>query len=171
MKKTQTHIMYGFVTGLIMIAINAAMVVGKLSFNPKTQWIGLIAYAVFLGGLIMNAMAFSKANNEDITFGQAFSSCFKATAIIAIVCTAWALLSLVIFPNMETEMIELTRRKLIEQGKVSEDQIETIMSMTRKMFKVSLIAGAVFGTMILGALFSLIAAAVAKKNPQPVYEG
>lgn len=163
--------MYGFITGLIMIVISAAMVATKMNLDPKMQWIGSTGYLVFFVGLIMNAMAFSKANNQDITFGQAFSSCFKASAIVALVVTAWALLSLVVFPNMERDMLEMTHQKLTEQGKLSEEQIETAMGWTKKLFKVSMIAGAVFMTMFVGALFSLIAAAVAKKNPRPVHQG
>lgn len=163
--------MYGFITGLIMIVIRAAMVTTKMNLDPKMQWIGSIAYVVFLIGLLMNASAFSKANNLDVTFGQAFSSCFKASAIVALVVTAWSLLSLVIFPNLERDMLEMTHQELIKQGKLSEEQIETAMGWTKKLFKVSTIAGVVFLTMFVGALFSLIAAAVAKKNPKPAYQG
>ncbi len=169
MKKTQTHMPYGFIIGLILVVINAVMVVTKMNLNPKMQWIGFVGYAFFLGGLIMNASAFSKANDTDITFGQAFGSCFKASAIVAIVLTAWVLLSIFIFPNMIPDMLEMARTKMAEGGKLSEEQIEMAMSYTRKSFKLLMIAGTVFGTLIMGAIFSLIAAAVAKKNPRTAY--
>ena len=171
MERKQTHIMYGLIIGLLMVVLNAVMVVTKMNLNPKMQYIGFIGYAIFLVGLIMNASAYSKANNADVTFGQAFGSCFKASAIVAIVVTVWAVASTYIFPSMIPDMIEMTRAKMVEQGKLSEEQIEMAMNITRKSFKLFMIAGAVFGTMIMGAIFSLIAAAVAKKNPQPIYQG
>ena len=169
MERKQTHIPYGFIIGLILVVINAVMVVTKMNLDPSKQFIGFIGYAVFLGGLIMNANAYSKANSQDVTFGQAFGSCFKASAIVAILVTAWALLSMFIFPNMVPDMLEMARQKMEEQGKLSGEQIDMAMEYTRKSFKILLIAGAVFGTLIMGAIFSLIAAAIAKKNPRPAY--
>lgn len=160
---------FGFIIGLILIVINAVMVVTKMNLDPKMQWMGFVGYAFFLGGLIMNAAAFSKANDQDITFGQAFGSCFKATAIVTILLTAWGLISTLIFPNMVPDLLEMVHNKMLEGGKMSEEQVDTAMEFTRKSFKLFMIAGTVFGTLAMGALFSLIAAATAKKNPRPVF--
>lgn len=167
MQKKQTHLTYGLVIGLAMIVVNAVLLVTKLNTNPL---LGFLGFAVFIAGIIMNAIAYSKANDADITFGQAFSSCFKATAIVAIVTVAWSLISLMIFPNMMEESIEKARLDMVSKGQMSEEQIEMALGYTRKFFKPLMIAGALFGTLFAGAIFSLIGAAVAKKNPKPVYE-
>ena len=168
MNKKQTHLAYGFITGLVTVVISAVLLVTKMNTNKYLSFIG---FAVFLVGIIMNGIAFSKANNADVTFGQVFGSCFKATAIVALVSVAWAVISIFVFPNMVDENIDKARADMVAQGKMSEEQIEMAMGMTKKFFKPLMIGGAVFGTLLFGVIFSLIGAAVAKKNPQPVYQG
>ncbi len=161
-KKVQTHIPYGFITALAMIVLFAILEVAKLSENKGVQFIGWI---VFLGGLILNARAFSKANDADITFGQAFGSCFKASAIIAIVLFAWTFIMFMVFPSMETRILDKAQEGMMN-GKMSEEQVDKAMTMTRKFFKIFAAGGTLIFTLIEGAIFSLIAAAIAKKQPR-----
>jgi len=167
MQRKQTHLTYGLIIGIAMIVVNAILLVTKLNTNPV---LGMLGFVVFLVGIIMNGMAYSKANDADITFGQAFSSCFKATAVVALITVAWSLISLMIFPNMMEDAIEKARADMLAKGQLPEEQIEVALGYTRKFFKPLMIAGALFGTLFAGAIFSLIGAAIAKKNPQPVYE-
>jgi energy-coupling factor transporter transmembrane protein EcfT len=160
--RTQTHIAYGFITALAMIIVGAVFQVAKLSTKPGIQY---IPFAVMLVGLILNAQAYSKANNADITFGQAFGSSFKATAIIAIVFVAWSFIALMIWPEIYDQAIEKVQLDL-EKKHMSEEQIDATLGMTKKFFKPFMAAGALFGTLFFGAIFSLIAAAIAKKNPR-----
>jgi hypothetical protein len=161
-KKTQTHITYGFVTGLAMVIVGAILEVTRLSDKPAIQWLGML---IMLGGLIMNAQAYSKANNADITFGNAFGSCFKATAIIALVSVVWMLIAFMVFPGMEARLLEKAQNDMMDK-KMSEEQIDMAMKFTRKNFKLFGVAGALFGSLFFGAIFSLIAAAIAKKKPR-----
>lgn len=171
MERKQTHFIYGFIIGLIMVVINAVMVVTKINLDPALASIGYLGFAIFLAGIIMNANAFSKANHADVTFGQVFGSGFKATAIVTIIVTLWAVASTYIFPSMIPDMLEMAHDKMVKQGKLSDEQIEMAMNFTRKSFKTFMISGTMIMSLILGAIFSLIAAAVAKKNPQPISQG
>lgn len=161
-KKKQTHIAYGFITGLAMIIVSAIIEVSRLGDNKALQWLGMV---IMLIGLILNAQAYSKANDADVTFGQVFGSCFKATAIIALLMIAWGLIAFMVFPGMETRILEKAQEGMMN-GKMSEEQADKAMEMTRKYFKVFAVAGALFGTLIQGAICSLIAAAIAKKKPR-----
>ena len=168
MERKQTHMPYGFITAIAMVIVNVILMLTKMNMNPALQWLGFV---VFLVGIIMNSMAYSKANDANVTFGQVFGSNFKATAIIAIVTIAWGFISLYVFPNMMDDAVEQARAKMAEKGNMSDEQIETALGYTRKFFKPLMVAGALFGTLFFGAIFSLIGAAVAKKNPQQVYPG
>jgi hypothetical protein len=161
-KKKQTHIVYGFITGLAMIIVSAIIEVAKLGDNAALQWLSMV---IMLIGLILNAQAYSKANDADITFGNAFGSCFKATAIIALLMIAWGFIVFSVFPGMEARMLEKAQEQM-SKGNVSEEQADKAMEMTRKYFKVFAVAGALFGTLLQGAICSLIAAAIAKKKPR-----
>lgn len=162
-KKNQTHIAYGVVTALAMIIIGVILEVTKLSYKPGLKYVSILA---FLIGIILNAQAFSKANAADITFGQAFSSCFKMTAIIAIIMFVWSFIVIMIFPNMLEQSLEQARTEMANNPKLSEEQVDMAMNITRKYFKPLLHAGALFGTLFMGLIFSLIAAAIAKKAPR-----
>ncbi|MBS1615962.1 MAG: DUF4199 domain-containing protein [Bacteroidetes bacterium] len=163
-KQKQTHIMYGFLTSLALIILFVAFEVTGLSEHKGVQFIG---WAVMLAGLILNAFAFTKANQAEVTFGQVFGSCFKATAIITIVMVIWSMLMFQIFPGMEPKMLDKAREGMSAQKGMTDEQIEKGMAMTQKYFKVFIAAGALFGTLIEGLIFSLIAAAIAKKKPKP----
>jgi hypothetical protein len=161
MKLNQTHFKYGLITALAMIVVNVALYVSDMSFRPGAQYIGFIP---LLAGLILNAQAFSKANAHYVTFGKVFGSGFKATALIILVLLGWSILATyVIFPEMKTKSLEKAMEGMEREG-LSEERIEQGMELMKKGFTVFLIAGVVFGTMLMGALCSLVAAATAKKN-------
>ncbi|MEZ5017694.1 MAG: DUF4199 domain-containing protein [Flavipsychrobacter sp.] len=165
MELKQTHKQYGLITGLAMMVIGLILYVLDLSFESWTQY---VVYLPFLLGLILNANAFSKANNGYVTFGQTFSSCFKAVAIITIIGVAWALLSFYIFPEMVDKAIEAARERMIQQGNTDEEIEMGMKFMTGKYLKIVMIGSVMLMYMIVGAIFSLIAAATAKKNgPMP----
>jgi hypothetical protein len=161
--KKQTHIAYGFITALALVILYVIFEVTGLSENSGVQYIG---WVIFLAGLILNGIAFSKANDADVTFGQVFGSCFKATCIVTIVMVIWTLVMFLIFPGMETRILEKAQEGMASNKQMTEEQLEKGMAITRKYFKVFLVAGALFGTLIQGAIFSLIAAAIAKKKPR-----
>lgn len=153
--------MYGLVTGLIMAVIGAAMYLAGVALKPGMQY---VSYIPFIVGLILNAMAFTKANDGFVSYGNVFTSCFKATAIITLILLVWSLLSMAIFPHMKDEILEITRKKMAENPKMTDDQIEMAMNMTKKYWNIFMVGGIVFITMFWGAIFSLIAAAIPKKK-------
>ncbi len=163
MEGKKIHLTYGLVTGLIMVVISVILYILNLSFKPGMQY---ITYIPFLIGLIMNANAYSKANDTMVTFGQVFSSCFKACAIVTLILLVWSFISLAVFPDMVDKAMEIARKSMVEKN-LSDDQIDKAIEMTKKFFTPFMIAGVIFGTMFAGALFSLIAAAVAKKSKVP----
>lgn len=160
----QTHIMYGFIIGLIMIIVNVILYMTGLAFNRATAWVSYLAYIPFLAGIILNGAAFSKANDGFVTFGNVFASCFKASAIITLILLVWAFISLAIFPDIKDKGIEMARESMMRGQNISDDQMDKALEMTRKYFTTFMVAGVLFGTMIWGALFSLLGAAFAKKK-------
>lgn len=164
MKKVQTHARYGLITGFVMIVVGLLMYVMNLSLQSWAKW---VSYAFLLGGLILNATAYSKANEANVTFGNVFGSCFKATLIITLMMTVWIIIFMMIFPEMKEKAMEIASQQFEQQG-MSEEQIEQGMKMV-KMFASTPMMAAItaIGSIFMGSIFSLIASAVAKKNPQP----
>jgi ABC-type antimicrobial peptide transport system permease subunit len=78
----------------------------------------------------------------------------------------YTLLSIyLIFPETRDVAIDEARKQMEKQGKMSDDQIDQAIEMTKKFFLPFAIGGSVIGTLIVGAIASLLGAAFAKKKP------
>ena len=155
--------MYGFITALVMIIFNVVLYITGNSFEPWSQY---VSYIPFLVGLILNGMAFSKANDAQITFGYAFGSCIKACCIITLCVLVWSFIAVMIFPEMKEKSLEIAQQSMAKKG-LSDEQIDQSLEMTKKYFTLFMVVGVVFGYMLVGAIFSLISAAIAKKDNNP----
>ncbi len=168
MEKKQTHIMYGFIAGIVMVIVNMILYVLGVAFKPGMQY---ISYIPFLVVIILNAMAFSKANDGYVTFGNVFGSGFRASMIVAIVVLAWSLLSMYIFPEMKEKAMSIAREDMAKNPKMTDEQIEMGMNMMKKFWNVFLIGGVIVGTLFFGAIFSLIGAAIPEKKGENPFAG
>jgi hypothetical protein len=162
MEHKKIHLMYGFVTSLAIIILGLVLHFANLSFEKWAFYVQLLPFVV---GIILNANAYAKAMDYNVTFGKVFSSCFRACAIIALVMIAWTFISLQIFPEIKDKAIEMATEDMATRG-MSDEQVDQAMEMTKKFFTPFAVAGALFIYMFWGALFSLIGAAIAKKRPQ-----
>ena len=164
-QKKTSHIVKGLIIGLILIIYTTSI---YLTGNMMNKWLGYVSYAILIIGLILSGMIFSKENNANVTFGNVFANSFKTNAIVTLLVILWSILSFkVIFPNMENEMLEVTKKEIEKQPNITDEQISQSLGLIKKGFMVMMIGGAIFGYAILGAIGSLLAAAIAKKNPQP----
>ncbi len=161
MEKKNTHIVYGFITGIAMVIVGLIVYLAGAAFKPGMQY---ISYIPFLIGILLNAVAFSKANDGYVTFGNVFGSCFKASMIVTIVILAWSVVSMMIFPEMKEKAMTMAHDEMMKKQNVTDEQIDMSMNIMKKYWNVFLIAGAIFGTLFFGAIFSLIGGGIAKKN-------
>lgn len=159
MERVQTHMKYGLLTGIAMIVLGLILHVTGQSFQTWSQY---VTYIPLLAGLILNAQAFAKANNHFVTFGNVFSSGFKACAIVTLIMLAWGVISLYIFPDMREKAMEIAEKSMAQRG-MSDEQIQEALEMTKKFFIPFMMGGILFSTMFYGAILSLIAAAIPKK--------
>ncbi|MBS1608292.1 MAG: DUF4199 domain-containing protein [Bacteroidetes bacterium] len=66
---------------------------------------------------------------------------------------------------MKDKAIETAREQMEKDGKMSEEQINQGLEIAKKFFIAFGIGGVILGTLIAGAIASLIGAAAAKKKP------
>lgn len=88
--------------------------------------------------------------------------------IVALVMIAWSLICIFVFPEMKEKGIEYARAEMAKNPKMTDEMMDTAIGMTQKFWNAILIATAIFGTMLYGAIFSLIGALVAKKKDPAV---
>lgn len=149
-----------------MVVLSLALYLGGLMYKPGLAY---VAQLPFLVAIIMNAIAYSKANGGYVTFGNVFGSGFKLSMVVAIIMTAWSVICIYAFPEMKVQAMEMTKVKMAENPQVTDEQIETFMNMWNKGYNYIMVATAIFGTLIMGAIFALIGAAVAeKKGERPI---
>ena len=158
-----THIVKGLILSAISIVFSIVMYVFNLF---EYSWLSWINTAIVMGGLIYGNILFANQSNNNVTFGNLFAHGFKTTAVIIVITTAYTVLSFkVFFPDMIDTILEISRKKMLENPKMTDEMIEQAISMTKKFFIPFAIGGTILGTGFTGALASLIGAGVAKKNP------
>ena len=162
-KQITSHILKGAILGGISILFSIIIYVFNLY---TTQWLSWISYAIFIGGIIYGNILFANQNDNNVSFGNIFAHGFKTTAVVIVITVLYTVLALyVLFPDMVDKIIEISRTEMAKNPKLTDEMIEQGIAMTKKLFLPFAIAGAIFGTGFLGAIGSLIGAAVAKKNP------
>jgi len=163
MEKKNTHIMYGLITGIAMVIVGVSIYIAGAAFVKGMNY---VSYIPLLAGTLLNAIAFSKANNGYVTFGNVFGSGFKLAMVASLIMIAWGFLQPLVFPDLKEKAMNMVREKMSQNPKITEDQIEAYLSMSKKYWNVFMIGGILLGNLFLGAIFSLIGGAIAEKKGQ-----
>lgn len=159
--------MTGGILAGVLILYSVILIVTDQLANQSLAWIS----SVFMIGLLIYFIReFGKANENNKTFGELFSFGFKASAFATIILLAFQVIFNLLFPETQERIMEISREKMAEDPRVTDEQIEMALSFTKKFYLVFLIAGTIFSTLIFGAIGSLIGAAVTKKNPTSPFQ-
>src|SRR4051812_38793997 len=161
-KKPITHITAGVIIGAISIAYTIILYLMNLMTNKA---LGFVSYAILLVGLIIFVNLYGNANNNRLSFGNLFAYGFKTTAIVALMFIVFIVIWNVLFPEYKEKGFEMARQQMEDQGKLSESQIDQGLDIARRFFWVFAIGATVLFMAIIGAIGSLIGAAITKKRP------
>ena len=160
-----SHIVKGAILGAISIAFSIIVYVFNLY---EMSSINYISSGLVFAGLIYGGILYANQNNNNVTFGNVFAHGFKTTAVLIVISSVYTVLAFkVLFPDMLEKVLDISRKKMMENPKMTDEMIEQAMAMTKKYFIPFALGGSIIGTGILGAIGSVIGAAVAKKNPNP----
>lgn len=166
MEQKNTHVKWGLISGVLMVGITIALQLGGLD---QKSFLGWLAYLPFVVGIILNAMAFSKANDGFVTFKNVFGSGFKASMIVTLLMIVWSVIYIYAFPEMKEKAIEMARAEMAKKPNMTDEAMDMGINIFRKGYTTIIISGALFGTLVMGVIFSLIGAGVApKKGERPV---
>lgn len=168
-KKPISHVVAGLLIAGIVIALSMVMMLmtKNAAGKPGSGW---ITYVIIIGALIFFINQFGKANLFQPSFGELFSYGFKATAMYTIVFVGFLILFSIMFPDFKNNAIEAARIQMETQKGASEEQMEKGMQIMEKYFWPIAIGGTTLAFVIIGAIGSLIGAAVTKKRPQNPFE-
>lgn len=159
--KPISHFVAGAILGAVLVVYSILL---QFLGQSQNQVLGYLSYAILIGGLIIFIQMYAKTKNNEVTFGNLFSYGFKATAIVILIMLVFVIVFNMAFPEFKEQILETTRQKMEEDGKTPDDQIETTINMIDKNYTLFAVIGTVIGMAILGAIGSLIGAAVTKKK-------
>jgi NADH:ubiquinone oxidoreductase subunit 6 (subunit J) len=161
-KTVTTPVVKGIIISLILIVFQVAVYFAGQSTN---QGLGSIQYLVLIGGLIWACISYAKQMNHNVTFGNVFAHGFKTTAVVTVITIIYTIIAIkFLFPDMMDIMLDKTREELAKRN-MSDEESEKAIEMTSKFMLPFAIGGILLVFVIVGAIASLIGAAVAKKNP------
>ncbi|HEY0750415.1 MAG TPA: DUF4199 domain-containing protein [Chitinophagaceae bacterium] len=170
----QTKPVSHFVAGLIIAAI---LIVYSLILNftgqGQNQSLGWVAYLLFIGALIYFITQYGKSVNYSASFGKLFGYGFKITAIVTLIILLFTMIFFSVFPEYKEQIMEAMRTEMdkqVDSGKIQESQADTFIDTYESRFLLLTGAGIIFGYLVIGAIGSLIGAAVTKKNPQSPFD-
>jgi len=166
--KVTTTVVKGLMLALVLVVLD--LIAGFAHFKFAT-WFRWIPTLVFCGGIIWSCITYANQNNGNVTFGNVFADGFKTTAVATCITVIYTILSiLVIFPETKDVAMDEARKQMEAKGNMPQETIDQAIEMTKKFFVPFAIGGALIGSIIVGAIASLIGAAIAKKNPQTPFQ-
>lgn len=158
------HQQFGILAGVILVVVFVVYYVFGLMSDSMLRWIPSVILLVLI---IIAQQTYAKAVEGNTTFGNLFGIGFKATAIATCIYLAFFIIFLIAVPAFKEHSLVIARQQMEAKGNMTEEQITTGLNWYRKSFTVIMIAGAIFGNLVVGLIASLIGAALAKKNPRP----
>lgn len=160
---------YGLISGVIGIAMFVVMTILNISMTEGPgRWLSL----VITGVIIFLAHKYYKENGDGyMTIGQGTGIGFWLALVSTGLSTVFSYIYMKFIDDgfIQNAMDE-ARRKMEEQGTMSDEQIDQAMSITEKFMtpEVMLGTGLIFGTIIVVIVALIISLITQKKNPDQI---
>ncbi len=159
----------GLILGLIGVVYSLVMYFLNMTTNKAQGWVFMLIEIIVLYFLIKSYRDNNKHGN--ITFGEGLGAgmimCLYYSLIMAVFTY---ILFTVIDPGLVDKQAALAEEAMAKKG-MAQEQIDTAMKFTRKfMAPAFMIPFGIVVNMFFGLIFSLIAAAFARKEGNPLIE-
>lgn len=163
-KPFQTAAKYGALTGVVLILFSVILYAIGLKGDNKITYLN---YVFLLGGIIIGTKEYrDKVREGDLSYGQGLGLGVLVSVFAGLMLAFYTYIFMkFISPEIIQEMLLMAEQQLVEQGK-TESEIEmalkyTAMFMTPGIISIMLVVMHLF----FGFIFSLITAAVFRKEP------
>lgn len=167
-RKPLSHITVGLIlAGLLIVVSSIVSIMSGGNTNPGGGW---MSYIIIIGGLAFFVNRHGNANENRLQFGELFSYGFKSTTMMTLVFVIFVVILSFASPELKEKAIEEARANMEKNSQFSETEIETGLTIVKKYFWVLAVGGTVLSFAIIGAIGSLIGAAITKKNPKTPFE-
>ena len=161
-KKVTTPVTAGFIISLVLIVFG---ILGYITGLDQQSWFRWISILFFCAGIIYVCTFYGKQLENKVTFGNLFAYGFKTSAVVTCIMIVFIIVFVLIFPDIKEKAMETARKQMETNKQLSEEQMETGLSIARKSFLLFLVLGSLFLYLAAGAISALIGAAITKKTP------
>lgn len=156
---------YGLLTGAAIIVLNLVFYVIDLPIDsPIVKW---SPYLLFIGGMVYGAHIYkNEIGNGFMSYGKAFGVSYFIAIIAAIIAAIYTFIFVsYIDPSVITQALELAEQNMLDQGTMSDAQIDTALGITERFMNPIMmsIMAFVMNAIVL-AIVSLIASIFVKKE-------
>jgi len=152
--RSLTPTIKGLITGMAMILVSVAIYYTKGNFQNKLQY---ITYSIYVAGIVWTLLEYAKTTDNTNKFGAYFSQGFRCFIVVTLLMVLFTAGFLLLQPHLEDEMAAIYRADLVTNGNYTLPEMEEKVNIARKRFVPSLIMGAVFGYLVIGAMVTAIA--------------
>ena len=112
-----------------------------------------------MAGILWTLMDFKKTDTGTAKFKDYFSQGFKCFIVVTLLMVVFTFTFLLLNPGMKEQMAVLMREEMVKTKTLTLTQIDDNINNAKKVFVPALIMGAVFGYLLIGAIFTAITAA------------
>ncbi|MGN6178610.1 MAG: DUF4199 domain-containing protein [Mucilaginibacter sp.] len=150
----------------VVVSIILTYVYQFLNLDP-TSSIKYISYIPYIAFMFLAQKEYKEELGGFMTFGEGFLTGFKYTVITAVLMALFTYIYFTLLsPQVFQQIIDASKAKMEAKGNLSDDQINTALSFTTPGFTAIII---VIVSIIMGAIISLIGAAIFKKDKPPFF--
>lgn len=159
--KPVSHIVAGILIAAVVVLVSLTMALTSGS-SPQGGW---ISYLFIILGLVIFIQRYARANDYTLSFGELFSYGFKTSTIVTLIFVVFLIILSLAYPQMKQNVIDATRLEMEKQKGFKDSDIETVIQGIDKYFWILVIGSSMFFFVLVGALGSLLGAAITKKRP------
>ncbi len=163
------YLKYGLITCCILIIWTMIQYLTGLDRSDVGQYLNWISYPIMIVFIVLTLNEVKSQNEGYLSFGDGFKNGFLMMVVVAAIMSVF---TFIYFSFINPEFLDYVREKAIEEMEnkdMSDEEIEQAMGIAEIfMGKGAMAAFALFGNMVVGAILSLIIAAIMKKEKQVI---
>lgn len=160
---------WGLITGVALILYSTILYTLDQATN---RGLSVIIYVILIGGLVLGMREYRTANAGYMTYGEGMSLGALLSAVAGFLSSLFTVFyTQIIDPGFQARITEQVREQMEEAGNMSDEQIDQAIEIMGKFQSPGLafIFGIV-GTILIGVVFSLVIAAILRKNKSNPFE-
>lgn len=157
----------GLILGVISVAITIGLYISDEFLNPSMSWVTWgVSLAITIFFMVQTFNAFKASNEGYMSLGEGFKGGFIMMLVSSLISTAVNYVYMTIVdPTVLSRSMEQQRETMLQNPNMTEEQVDQAMSMASSFTtpEITAVIG-IIGALFIGAIISLIMAAILKKD-------